>query len=99
MLSPESNVKVPVVASAVPQDRVWVGAVPLTSQAMPDGIVLPAESSDQFTPLPPGSGSESVVPVESPGPAFVRVTVKPMGLPALTEAASWVLVRVRLGQL
>src|SRR5438067_719941 len=82
-----------------PHPRVWFGAVPLTEQVMPAGIELPAASMDQLTPLPPGSGSESVVPVESPGPAFVRVTVKPMGLPALTEAASWVLVRVGLGQL
>src|SRR5438270_13934525 len=97
MCAPEARVKVPEVAGEVPQDRVCVGAEPFTAQAMPAGIELPPASSDHETPVPLGSGSESVVPVESPGPALDRVTVKPMGLPALTETASWVLVRVRLG--
>src|SRR5437879_4674893 len=83
-------------AASGPQDRVCVGTEPVTSQAMPVGIELPPASSDHETPVPEGSGSESVVPVESPGPPLVRVTVKPIGLPALTEAVSWVLVRVRL---
>ena len=54
---------------------------------------------DQLIPVPLGSGSFSVVPVELPGPALLRVIVKPMLLPAETEAASAVLLMVRLGQL
>src|SRR5438270_308159 len=99
MCAPEARVKDPVVAGEMPQDRVCVGAEPFTAQASPAGMLLVPASSDHETPVPEGSGSESVVPVESPGPALDRVTVKPIGLPALTETASWVLVRVSVGQL
>jgi hypothetical protein len=47
---------------------------------------------DQLTPLPPGSGSLSVTPVALPGPVFDTMTVKPIASPALTDAASAVLV-------
>src|SRR5437899_1329042 len=97
--APDRSVKEPVVAGEVPQDRVCVGAEPFTAQARPAGIELPPASSEHETPVPLGSGAESAAPVESPGPALDRVTVKPMGLPALTETASWVLVRVSDGQL
>src|SRR5438309_2169046 len=99
IVSPELSVNDPVVAGEVPQDRVCVGAEPFTAQARPVGMLLVPASIDQLTPAPEGRASESVVPVESPGPALDRVTVKPMGLPALTETASWVLVRVSDGRL
>src|SRR5207249_3203932 len=49
--------------------------------------------------LPPGSGSPSVTLLALPGPPLLTVTVKPIGSPALTDAASAVLVTVRLGAL
>ena len=39
---------------------------------------------DQSMPVPLGNGSESLVFTEEPVPPFVTVTVKPIGLPALT---------------
>src|SRR2546427_134964 len=87
MLPPEATV-------AGPQLSVWVGAVPVIEQ-LSAGVL---ESIDQSTPVPPGSGSEMETPVASPAPVLVSVTVNPMSSPALTEAASAVLVIVRLGQ-
>ena len=87
-LPPEATV-------AGPQLSVWVGAVPEIEQLLA-GVL---ESIDQSTPVPPGSGSLIETPVASPAPVFVRVTVNPMSSPALTEAASAVLVIVRFGQL
>ena len=87
MLPPEATV-------AGPQVRVWVGAVPVIEQLLA-GVL---ESIDQFTPVPPGSGSLIETPVAEPAPVFVRVTVNPMSEPALTEALSAVLVIVRSGQ-
>jgi hypothetical protein len=55
------------------------------------------ESIDQFTPVPPGSGSLIETPVAEPAPVLVTVTVNPMSEPAFTEALSAVLVIVRLG--
>src|SRR5262249_17785202 len=46
---------------------------------------------------PPGSGSFTVTPVASPGPALLTVTVKPIADPADTEAASAVFVPDTLG--
>ena len=56
------------------------------------------DAIDHEMPVPVGSGSDSANPVASPTPAFVTVIVNPIGLPALTLAASAVLVSVRLGQ-
>ena len=53
---------------------------------------------DHEIPVPLGSGSVRVVPVESPGPPLVSVIVKPMVPPAFTEGASAVFVIERLGQ-
>src|SRR5512133_3338319 len=86
MLPPEATV-------AGPHVRVWVGAAPVIEQLLA-GVL---ESIDQFTPVPPGSGSLIETPVAEPAPLFVRVTVNPMSEPALTEALSAVLVIVRLG--
>src|SRR5947209_1376831 len=99
MCAPEARVKVPEVAGEVPQDRVCVGAEPFTAQARPVGVLLVPASSDQLTPAPEGRASESVVSVESPGPALDRVTVKPMGLLPTPRSADRVLVRVSDGQL
>ena len=49
-------------------------------------------------PLPVGSGSERAKPVAAPCPALFTVIVNPIVEPALTLAASAVLVRERLGQ-
>src|SRR5438132_1701556 len=87
MLPPEATV-------AGPQLSVWVGAVPVIEQLLA-GVL---ESIDQSTPAPPGSGSLIETPVASPAPVFESFTVKPMSEPAFTEAASAVLVIVRLGQ-
>src|SRR5438094_953987 len=92
MCAPEARVK-------VPHPRVWFGAVPLTEQVMPAGIELPPASLGHRRSLVRGCGSESVVPVESPGPAFVRVTVKPMGLRSEERRVGKDCVRGRLGQL
>src|SRR5258705_202302 len=72
-----------------PQLRVC-GAVALTVHSP----VLDWVSIDQTTPVPEpaGSGSLTVTPVAVPVPLFLTVTVKPIGAPALTEAASAVLV-------
>ena len=48
-------------------------------------------------PAPPGSGSLSVALLAVPVPLFVTVTVNPIGDPALTDAASAVLVIARVG--
>ncbi len=42
--------------------------------------------------LPPGRESVRETPLASPAPVLLTVTVKPMGLPALTDAASAALV-------
>src|SRR5712691_9789226 len=68
-------------------------SLPLTKLAGPLWLAI-----DQLIPLPPGSGSVSVVPVESPGPALLSVIVKPIGEPAFTVAASAALVMVSVGQ-
>src|SRR6201993_4446774 len=90
MLAPAGSVKVPLVLGAAPQLSVWLGAVPPIVQAIPLGIELPPLSIDQLTPLFAmlGSGSLKVVPVESPGPPLLKVTLNPIGLPALTGAES-----------
>ena len=86
-LDPEARVK-------LPQSSVWGGPARIEQVAGPDWLAI-----DQLIPVPPGSGSVRVVPVEAPGPALLSVIVKPIALPALTEAASAVLVMVRVGQL
>ena len=45
-----------------------------------------------FAALPPGSASVRVTPVALPWPVLATVTLKPIGLPAETDAASAVLV-------
>ena len=52
---------------------------------------------DQLIPVPVGSGSLTPTLFAVPGPAFDTVTVKPIGFPAETVAASAVLVIERLG--
>jgi hypothetical protein len=54
----------------------------------------------QPTPVPAGSGSFSVTLVAVPVPAtllLLTVTVYPIAVPALTDAASAVLVMLRTG--
>jgi hypothetical protein len=48
-------------------------------------------------PVPVGSGSDRANPVATPGPALLTVIVNPIAVPALTVAASAVLVTERLG--
>ena len=55
------------------------------------------EAMDHEMPLPVGSGSETEKPVAAPWPVLVTVIVNPIGDPALTLAASAVLVMCRLG--
>jgi hypothetical protein len=57
------------------------------------------EAIVQLTPDPPGNGSVNVVAVESPGPALLKVMVKPIAEPAFTLGASAVLVMVSVEQL
>ena len=52
---------------------------------------------DHTMPVPVGSASVSVTLVAVPGPALLTVIVKPIAVPALTVAASAVLVMERLG--
>jgi len=52
---------------------------------------------DQLIPAPPGSGSLSVALLAVPVPLFVTAMVNPIGDPALTDAASAVLLMARLG--
>src|SRR5215469_17994631 len=101
MVSPAGSVKGSLVSVELgPQLRVWAGAVPLTAQKMPVGIFVSEDVSRlQLMPEPAGSGSLKVVPVESPAPELAKVTTKPIGLPALTDAASAVFVGVSEGQL
>jgi hypothetical protein len=54
--------------------------------------------SDQLIPAPVGSGSDNVTAFAVPVPLFVTVIVKPSWSPALTVAASAVLVIARFGQ-
>src|SRR5215212_379294 len=56
-----------------------------------------AEASDQLTPVPAGSGSLIATVVAGPAPVLLSETVKPICVPALTEAASAVFVSVRAG--
>jgi hypothetical protein len=49
-------------------------------------------------PLPVGSGSDRANPLAAPCPVLFTVIVNPIAVPALTVAASAVLVRVRVGQ-
>ncbi len=52
-----------------------------------------AASIDQSRPALVGSVSETLTPAAEPGPLLRIVRVNPIGLPAVTEAASAVLVR------
>jgi len=97
-LWPEVRLKGPVLFGPVPQLRVWFGATPLIWQVTPAGSLCVA--MDQLMLPPPGNGSVRVTPAAVPVPAallLLKVTMKPMGLPALTDIASAVLVRVRFG--
>src|SRR6516165_3732155 len=76
-----------------PQDNVWGGggtAVAPTEHSP----ALDCVSIDQVTPEPEpaGNGSLTVTPLAVPVPAFLTVTVKPIGSPAFTGDASAVLV-------
>ena len=42
----------------------------------------------QLMPVPPGRSSDRVTVVAVPGPVFHTLMVKPIGLPALTDASS-----------
>src|SRR5258706_16401696 len=53
----------------------------------------------QLTPEPPGSASLKDRPFAAPAPVLAIVTVNPIESPALTLAASAVLVMTRCGQL
>src|SRR3954469_14882118 len=59
------------------------------------GPLVPAPSIDHVTPA--GSGSLISAPVALPGPELEAVIVNPICEPALTEAASAVLVTCRSG--
>src|SRR5581483_11057014 len=74
-----------VTPAAPPQVRV----PPAIEQLPPQPA--PCASTDQLRPAlagRPGSGSDNFTPAASPGPALETVNVKPIGLPALTCAAS-----------
>src|SRR5438309_1258514 len=95
---PAPRVKLPVVAGSAPQVSVW--GEPAMAHLMPLGMVEVPASMDQETPVPLGSGSDRVVPVEAPAPAELSsFTLKPIWAPALTEAASAALVKTREAQL
>src|SRR5262249_22973717 len=79
------------------QASVWLGAAPVMLQVPgpPNAGLM-----DQFTPVPPGSGSDRVTALAVPVPGaaeFDTVTVNPIGSPALTGVASAVLVIDRFG--
>jgi hypothetical protein len=61
------------------------------------GLPAGCEAIDHVIPVPVGSGSESVTFVACPTPLLVTVMVKPIGLPALTDAASAVFVMAKVG--
>src|SRR5258706_474500 len=84
--------------SVGPQVSTWLPATPVSPHPAFAGEI------DQVTgvtlvPVPPGKLSVSLAPVAVPGPVLVSVMVKPIALPALTEAASATLVIVRFGLL
>jgi hypothetical protein len=70
----------------------WLGALPVIEQPAVAGLI------DQFTPVPPGSGSDKVTPVAVPTPVLDTVIVKPIWSPALTVALSAVLLICKPGQ-
>src|SRR5438552_496464 len=78
--------------SPIVQDRVWAPTDPVIEQAK-----AVWDSMVQVTPARAGSGSLTATAVAVPGPPLDTVTVKPTGLPAVTEVSSAVLVMARLG--
>src|SRR5215472_8160143 len=75
------------------RDSVWLPAAPVIANAPASGL---AGSIDQVTPVPEpaGSGSDRATPEAVPLPVLAIETVNPIGSPALTDAASAVLVTV-----
>jgi len=70
-------------------DNDWFGAEPvMLHEPGPPYAGLIA----QLTPDPPGRASLIMTPVAAPWPLLLMVTVKPIGSPALTVAASAVFV-------
>src|SRR5689334_23744029 len=63
------------------------------------GAVVLAASIVQDKPAVLGSASVTLTPVAVPAPLLVTVSLKPMGSPALTEAASAVLTILTSAQL
>jgi hypothetical protein len=66
---------------------------------VPVVIEQPARAGliDQLMPDPPGNASVNVTDFATPGPALETVIVNPIGVPALTDGASAVLVIDRFG--
>src|SRR2546425_215664 len=85
------TLKLPPAARSVgPQLSVWGAVGELIEHRLGTVWLL----IDQLTPLPEpaGSGSLTVTPLAVPVPVLLTVTVKPIGSPALTVAASAVLL-------
>src|SRR5437879_1869818 len=85
------TLKLPPAARSVgPQLSVWGAVGELIEHRLGTVWLL----IDQLTPLPEpaGSGSLTVTPLAVPVPLLLTVTVKPIGSPALTVAASAVLL-------
>ena len=69
------------------QASVWLPTAPVIEHWVgPEAFDQPAAV------VPAGSGSDRLTPFAVPGPPLVTVTVKPIGSPAFTVAASAVLV-------
>ncbi len=81
-----TEVDAPDAMSPNAQLSVWLGAEPVIDQPALAGL------TDQLTPAPPGSGSDSVTLVAVPAPVFETAIVNPIGSPAFTEGASAVFV-------
>jgi hypothetical protein len=71
---------------------VWLGGEPVIDQPAPL-----KGSSDQTTPVPPGSASLTLTLDAAPGPALFTVTVNPICEPAFTDVASAIFTSERFG--
>src|SRR5438477_435835 len=92
MCAPEARVTVPHLCFR------YAAATHIYTLSLHDALPISA-SMDQLTPLPPGSGSESVVPVESPGPAFVDRKSTRLNSSHMSNSYAVFCVKKRLGQL
>ena len=84
---------------AGPQVSTWLPDTTVNPHVAPLEVAIAQVTGVTPAPVPTGKVSVSVAPVAVPGPLLVSVIVKPIGLPALTVAASATFVIARFGLL